>query len=118
MLSREPVMKLSIATTSQPRASSASTVCEGTNPAPPLTRIRCPSPYRCVTAMAVTLSERDRATPGPSPAMYLMSAVSGERPDLELGVLGFVVLLGDDRSDPPAQEADRDRDDARVGQRE
>ena len=34
-----------------PRASSASTRCEPTKPAPPVTRIRCPSPYRCATVM-------------------------------------------------------------------
>ena len=51
-----PVTKLSTATTSAPRPIRVSTRCDGTKPAPPVRRIRCPSPYRWVTAMPVSLA--------------------------------------------------------------
>src|SRR5690242_4401273 len=44
----------------------------------------------------------------------LLRAVAGEGADLHLRVLGRVVLLAGHGADPAEQEADRDRDDARV----
>ncbi len=48
----------------------------------------------------------------------LLSPDAGHRPDLELGVLGLVVLLAQDREEPPAEESHRDGHKARVVQRE